>query len=293
MSEVAQNRNRNLGAVLNEGIAKLAAAKLETPALDAQILMARVIEKPRTYVLGFPEHLLSPAMGATFLQQIDRRALGTPLAYIVGDKEFWSLALRVNRHTLIPRPETELLVQLALEKLPRDAVCKVADLGTGSGAIALALARERRHWQIIATDRSAEALRVARDNIQQLDVSNIELIEGDWCEPLGSRRFHLIVSNPPYIAAGDPCLKADGVIEEPLMALVSGAEGLDAIRQLASETKTYLLPDAMLMLEHGCDQQQSVRDLLADHGWRDIQQFRDLADLPRVTVARRPKLEQE
>lgn len=262
-------------------------AGLDNSSLDAELLLAHVIGKPRTYALAYPEALLPQALHNRLSELIERRTGGTPLAYLLGSKEFWSLRLWVNQHTLIPRPETELLVQLALDRLSSMGAITVADLGTGSGAIALALARDRPAWRITATDLCVDALLVARENASRLMI-DIELLRGDWCQPLVGRQFHLILSNPPYIRADDPCLRDDGLVKEPRLALASGADGLDAIRSIAEQAMDYLLADGMLLLEHGQDQAPAVHDLLQSLGWTDIEQHLDLAGKARATLAHRP-----
>lgn len=216
-----------------------------------------------------------------------RRERGEPIAHLTGLREFWSLPLRVTADVLIPRPETELLVERALAHIPADARCPIADLGTGSGAIAIAIARERPNCRVVATDNSAAALDVARDNIRRHGATNVALREGPWCEALGDERFDLIVSNPPYVCEADRHLEEGDVRFEPRAALVAGADGLDAIRAIAAGCARHLNDRGVLLLEHGRDQAAAVARILIDAGFRDIVTHRDLAGLDRVTEARR------
>lgn len=258
----------------------------ENARLDAEVLLARALDLPRSYLFAHPDELLDENTAARFREIVERRREGLPLAYLTGEKEFWSLSLAVGPAVLVPRPETELLVEVVLRDIPRGEPCRVADLGTGSGAIALAIAKERPACDIVATDASPAALDTARHNAARHGLANIEFLRGDWTEPLGSRRFDIIVSNPPYIRAGDPALHR--LRFEPEEALVSGSDGLDAIRRLARETPPFLNDGGVLVLEHGADQRDHVAGLLAGEGWVDIECLTDLAGHPRVTRARRP-----
>ena len=256
----------------------------DSPRLDAELLLARAIDVPRAYLMAHPEDTLDPDARSRFEDAVERRAAGMPLAYITGVREFWSLSLMVTPDTLVPRPETELLVEQALARIGRRADLRILDLGTGSGAIALALARERPLCHVVATDRSEAALAVARQNARQLDVDNVEFLAGDWIEPVHGRSFDLIVANPPYVAEGDPAL--DALRREPRTALAAGPDGLDAIRRIAAEAAAVLAGGGCLLLEHGADQERAVAEILAAAGWTDIHCYRDLAGLPRVTGAR-------
>ena len=208
------------------------------------------------------------------------------MAYITGVKEFWSMPLIVSPATLVPRPDTETLIEQALGRIPQKAEWEIADLGTGSGAIALALARERPLCQLTATDRSEDALAIAAQNARELDIPNIEFVAGNWTEPLAGRTFDVVVSNPPYIASNDPHLV--NLNFEPLDALDAGDEGLDAIRELASTVANILKPGGSLILEHGDAQGAPVAAILQDNGWEDIGLARDIEGRPRVTAATRP-----
>ena len=257
----------------------------ETPRLDAELLLARAIDVTRSYLFAHPDDELDHAAAERFRQAVEKRASGMPLAYITGEKEFWSMSLIVSPDTLIPRPDTEVLVEQALSRIPRKAAYRILDLGTGSGAVALAIARDRPLCELLATDASAAALRIAEENARQLGIPNIEFLRGDWFAPLGRRSFHIIVSNPPYIATGDEHL--DDLRYEPAEALVGGPDGLDAIRIIAAHAGAFLEPEGILLVEHGDQQAEAVADLLLANGWRDVCNSRDIAGRPRVTIATR------
>jgi len=216
---------------------------------------------------------------------LQRRANGEPMAYIMGTKEFWSHELLVSAATLVPRPETELLVELALREIPRKAEWQILDLGTGNGAIAIALASERLMSEITAVDISEAALAIARENARQLSLCNITFARGSWSEPVSDRLFDLIVSNPPYVRAGDEALV--DLRHEPVGALVAGEDGLDAIRTLAADCGQILKPGGALLIEHGADQEDDVASILTARGWADISSHKDYSGHPRVTVAHR------
>jgi release factor glutamine methyltransferase len=257
----------------------------EMARLDAEILLSKVLNKPRSYLYAWPEQLLEEKPCQRFLDCIKRRARGEPIAYLTGQREFWSLDLRVSPEVLIPRPETELLVEMALERLP-DADCRVADLGTGSGAIALALASERPNWDIIATDISSEALDIAQENARALRMKNLTFRISDWYEGLPNAEYQLLISNPPYVSNYDSHLKQGDVRFEPQSALKGGNDGLRDLRTLISGAAQYLLSDGWLMLEHGYNQAEDVRGLLYEAGFVSMETFRDLAQHPRVTIGR-------
>jgi len=257
----------------------------ESPRLDAEILLCRTIDMPRSYLFAHPEDELDDLTKDRFSSILERRLGGEPMAYITGTREFWSHELLVSPATLVPRPETELLVDLALREIPRKAEWRVLDLGTGSGAIAIAIAGERRMSQVTAIDNSMDALAVARENVRTLALGNIELEHGSWTEPVRDRHFDIIVSNPPYVRADDEALIK--LQHEPQSALAAGMDGLDAIRVLAADCAAILADDGVLLVEHGAEQPGAVAELLKEHGWADICCHNDLAGLPRVTVARR------
>jgi release factor glutamine methyltransferase len=255
----------------------------DSPRLDAEVLLTRALDVPSSYLIAHPEDTLDAAALARYEQAIARRAGGVPLPYITGEKEFWSLSLMVGPETLVPRPETELLVELALRELSRYSGKRVLDLGTGSGAIALAIASERPLCSVTATDLSDPALAIAQQNARQLELANVTFALGNWAEAVAGRRFDLVVSNPPYVREGDPAMEA--LRHEPKMALVAGSEGLDAIRVLARDCRGLLDRDGVLLLEHGADQQEAVAQLLRENGWTDVECFPDAAGRPRATRA--------
>lgn len=260
----------------------------ESPRLDAEVLLAAALGRPRSHLHAWPERMLEPEPAARFTAWLERRCSGEPVAYILGQREFWSLELEVTPDTLIPRPETELLVELALERLPANRSVTVADLGTGSGAIALALAVERPQARIVATDQSSAALAVARRNAQRLKIARIEFREGDWCAPLAGERFELIVANPPYVAAADPCWRAGELRFEPPAALISGEDGLDALRMIIATAPDDLQTGGWLLLEHGYDQGEATPALLRKRGFVEISDHRDTAGLSRSSCGRWP-----
>ena len=268
-----------------EDATRLLEALSDSARLDAELLLARAIDMPRSYLFAHPEEPLDEATVDRFREALARRLAGEPMAYITGTREFWSLELMVTPATLVPRPETELLVDLALREIPRRADWDILDLGTGSGAIAIAIAKERPLSRVTATDTSAEALDVARQNARQLEIPNIEFLVGNWTEPVRGQAFNLIVSNPPYVRSDDDAL--DTLHREPRSALCAGADGLDAIRILARDCGALLKPGGTLLIEHGAEQRDSVAATLRKYGWSDITYHTDYAGLPRVTVARR------
>jgi release factor glutamine methyltransferase len=259
-----------------------------TPALDAQVLLAHALERDRTYIIAHARDVLDSENQKQFQQLVAQRIDGTPVAYLTGRQEFWSLPISVSPDTLIPRPETELLVELALEKIPLEEKYLVADIGTGSGAIALAIASERKHSRVVASDSSPEAIRIAQENARQLGIPNIEFTTGSLFEPFVDRKFNLIVSNPPYVPENDPHLLEGDVRFEPRGALAAGPDGLDVIRRLVENVGRYLLPGGWLLIEHGYDQETSVEELFQQAGFEEIECYRDLAGQPRVTIGQRP-----
>lgn len=267
----------------------LAASRLpdsDTPTLDIELLLAHVLGKSRSYLLTWPERELTETQLVAFDALLQRRLRGEPVAYLLGNQGFWSLELRVSPDTLIPRPDTERLVEVALELGPPHAA-RVLDLGTGTGAIALALAAERSQWQVTGVDRMPGAVALAETNRSQLKLSNARFLASDWFSALAGQRFELIVSNPPYIAADDPHLQQGDVRFEPASALVSGADGLDDIRYIIDTVPGYLTPGGWLLLEHGWQQADAVRVLLTQAGFAAVQSWRDLGGQQRVSGGRR------
>ncbi len=276
-------------AIRIDALLKAATNRLESasdsPRLDAELLLARAIDMPRSYVFAHADEELDEQAVQRFNATLARRIAGEPMAYISGEKEFWSMQLMVSPATLVPRPDTEILVEQAIARVSRRAAMSVLDLGTGSGAIALAIARERPLSFVTATDISADALAIAVQNARQLDIANIEFVQGTWLEPVAGRRFDLIVSNPPYIAEDDPALAA--LTCEPRSALVSGPDGLDDIRLIATAALEVIAEDGVLLLEHGFEQAEAVAKILQLAGWSDVHCVKDFSGLPRVSSARK------
>ena len=256
-----------------------------TPRLDAELLLADALGKPRSYLRTWPEHELEDEQLARFQNSLQRRRQGEPVAYILGHQGFWSLDLEVAPHTLIPRPDTELLVETALELLPAMPL-SVLDLGTGTGAIALALASERPAWQVTGVDRVADAVALAERNRLRLQLDNASFLHSHWFSALAGQRFALILSNPPYIRADDQHLAQGDVRFEPSSALVAGCDGLDDIRAIIQAAPAHLLPGGWLLLEHGFDQAEAVRALLAAGGFAEVHSRRDLAGHERISLGR-------
>ncbi|HEY0232453.1 MAG TPA: peptide chain release factor N(5)-glutamine methyltransferase [Dokdonella sp.] len=266
-----------------------AAARLggDEARFEAELLLAHVLGRSRTWLFAWPEFVLGDEQAARFDALVDARVRGEPVAYLTGRREFWSLDLEVTPDVLIPRPDTERLVELALARIPVGTDCEVADLGTGSGAIALALAHERPRARVLATDASAAALALARANAHRLQLANVEFAHGDWYAALGERRFDLIASNPPYIAAADAHLDQGDLRFEPAAALASGADGLDAIRTIVAGAAEHLRARGWLLLEHGWDQAAGVRALLLASAYEEVASFRDRGGHERVSIGRR------
>lgn len=250
---------------------------------DAEALLLHALGKPRSWLYSHADDVLDAGVETSYATLLERREAGVPVAYITGRRGFWSLELEVSPATLIPRPETELLVELALQRLPRDVACSVADLGTGSGAIALAIASERPLARVTATDASADALAVARRNVRSLDIGNVVFVNGDWLAPLAGQRLDLIVSNPPYIEAADPHLAQGDLRFEPASALASGQDGLDDIRRIVRDARAHLQPGGWLLFEHGWSQGAAARALLIDAGYADVFTAQDLELRDRVS----------
>ncbi len=250
--------------------------------LDAEILLAHALSMNRTQLRSHPEYIPDAARAQRFRELIERRAAGEPSAYILGYRDFWTLRLAVSPAVLIPRPETELLVERALALGP-GGPGRVVDLGTGSGAIALALASERPEWNVTATDLSEAALSVARANARTLGLGRVEFLKGLWLEPVAGRQFDLIVSNPPYVAEGDPALQ--DLRFEPQGALIAGPDGLSALREIIRTAPAHLHHAAWLLLEHGFDQAEAVARELVVRGFGHVRSHRDLAGHERVTEA--------
>jgi release factor glutamine methyltransferase len=257
----------------------------DTAKLDAELLVGHLLDLSRAKLFSQSKKSLSMAQQQQLATLIARRIAGEPIAYLLGIKAFWTLDLIVNPAVLIPRPETEMLVAWALDHLPEDAPLIIADLGTGSGAIALALASERPHWRIDACDNSAAALTVAKQNAEKYRLNNVNFYLGEWCHALPRQDYHAIFGNPPYIKNDDPHLSQ--LTSEPLSALVSGADGLTAIRHIAAQARDYLAANGWLVLEHGYDQQDDVIAIMQTNGYRQIEDHHDLAQWPRMIVGKK------
>lgn len=269
---------------------RAAAATLpgDSPRLDAELLLGHCLQRSRAWLFAHSHDPLPSAIAVQFDALVERRRHGTPIAHLIGEREFWSLPLIVSPDTLIPRPETERLVELALMHLPVDRPARVLDLGTGTGAVAIAIAHERPMTRIIATDISPAALAIARRNIARHVPGRIETRCGDWFQPVAGIRFDLIVSNPPYIPLGDPHLTQGDLPHEPVTALSSGGDGLHAIRHIVAGALDQLCPGGWLLLEHGHDQGASLRTLLAQAGLTDITTAQDIEQRDRVSLGRSP-----
>ena len=256
--------------------------------VDAQVLLAHAAGHNRAWLVAHRDDVLAPDVAATFHALAGRRRSGEPVAYLTGIREFWGLPLAVTADVLIPRPETETLVELALEWLPSGRPVRVLDLGTGSGAIALALGRQRPLAQVVGTDASAAALAVARANGQRLALANVLFVAANWYDGVAASDWDMIVSNPPYIALGDPHLTEGDLRFEPSAALASGVDGLAALRTIVAGAPARLAPGGALIVEHGYDQSEAVQALLLAAGFGGITVRRDLAGIARVAGGRSP-----
>jgi release factor glutamine methyltransferase len=249
--------------------------------LDLELLLCEVLQQPRSWLFAWPEATLSAQQRSAFLALLARRRAGEPVAHLLGYRDFWTLRLRVTPATLIPRPDTEVLVEQALRRLD-GAPARVADLGTGTGAVALALASERPNWQLVATELQPEAVELARLNVAEQKLTNVTVYQGDWCQPLRGA-FDLIVSNPPYIDPEDPHLKRGDLRFEPLSALIAARNGMAALEQIAAQARRHLRPGGWLLLEHGYDQAEAVRRLLQRLGYLQPFSARDYGGHERVS----------
>jgi release factor glutamine methyltransferase len=281
----------SIGGLIERGVRRLRDSAASqgpgaTPDLDAEWLLTHVIGMTRARLRSHPEDPIDDTLAERYIRLIERRATGEPLAYVIGRRDFWTLRLSVTPAVLVPRPETELLVERALA-LRTEEFGRVADLGTGSGAIALALASERLGWQVVATDVSEEALAIARLNAQELNLRQVRFLHGSWFEPLAGRTFDLIVSNPPYVAADDPAMQAAALLHEPPGALTPGADGMACLRAIIASAPDYLERDGWLLVEHGADQAAEVTRELVARGLRHVRSHHDLAGHQRMTEAQR------
>ncbi|WP_257325561.1 peptide chain release factor N(5)-glutamine methyltransferase [Pseudoalteromonas rhizosphaerae] len=255
--------------------------------LDAQVLLLDVLQKPRSYLFSWPEQKLTPQQQQLFESYCQRRLTGEPVAHITGTREFWSLPLQVNPTTLIPRPDTETLVEYTLS-LPLPVAAKVLDLGTGTGAIALALASEMPLWQITGVDRVADAVALANTNKQRLGFINVDFVQSDWFSQVTAQQFDLIVSNPPYIEYDDIHLHQGDVRFEPLSALVADDDGMADIKYIITQARNFLTSNGYLVIEHGYQQSTKVHSFFAQMAYTNILTVKDLANNDRVTLAQWP-----
>lgn len=253
--------------------------------LDVELLLARVLDKGRTYLYTWPDQALSDSQLEAFESLFKQRRQGRPVAHLLGEREFWGLDLSVDASTLIPRADTETLVEVTLElEVPENA--SVLDLGTGTGAIALALASEKRQWQLLAVDRSEDAVALAEGNRRKLGLENVAVRQSDWFQSVDASGFHIIVSNPPYIDAADPHLQQGDVRFEPLTALVAEDQGLADIQHIIDSSRDYLIKEGWLLLEHGYRQAQAVRELMLQAGYDSVRTRQDLGGNDRVTLGK-------
>ncbi|MDA9272074.1 peptide chain release factor N(5)-glutamine methyltransferase [bacterium] len=275
-----------IGTDIKQALIKATAMLVQTSPsarMDAEILLCHTLKTSRAYLYTHPEVKLNPTQLAQYQQFTTQRNQGIPIAHITGTREFWSLPLHVTSDTLIPRPETERLIELTLMHLANRPHANILDLGTGSGAIALALAVERPNWTIVACDKSPAALTVACENAEQLNLSTIQFIHSDWFTNIPKQLFDAILSNPPYIAEHDPHLTHGDVRFEPINALVSGIDGLNDIRYLIKHSYEWLLPQGLLLLEHGYDQGPTVTSLLNQSNYQNVQCWQDGQDHDRIS----------
>lgn len=256
---------------------------LTTSRIEVQCLLQHVLGVQRAYLLAHPEQTLNETQQRKFDTLLTSRLRGEPIAHLLGEREFFGLNLKVTPATLIPRPDTELIVELALDRISQVQPCRVLDMGTGSGAIALVIAKNKPNVEVVAVDASQAALSVAIENARRLNITNASFLQSDWFSALNSQRFDLIVSNPPYIASGDIHLSQGDLRFEPLSALASGVDGLDDIRRIISVAPHHLTSNGWLLLEHGYDQAESVRDLLTQRGFVEVFSANDIAAIERVT----------
>lgn len=277
----------DIRAALEQAIRQLK-EQHEEARLEAEILLGHVLQKNRAYLFAHPDALLSAKQVEVYLQVIKQRTEGLPIAYIIGQREFWSLPLQVTSNVLIPRHETERLVELALELTPDNENISVLDLGTGSGAIALALAKERPYWHISACDFSKEALELARNNAKILGIKNVKFYHSNWFNTLPKRQYNLIVSNPPYIAENDPHLKLGDVRFEPASALVSSQDGLADLQYIIEHSYERLVPNGLLLVEHGFEQKNQISAILKQLGYKKVHCWQDLQGHDRVSGGWRP-----
>ncbi len=277
-----QNQAETIQSILSSATQQLAACS-DTAVLDAEVLLCHCLRKNRSFLRTWPEHPLDSQQIEPFRALISQRRQGTPIAYLTGLREFWSREFFVNPDVLIPRPDSELLIEISLNLLPMHQPGKIIDLGTGSGILALTLAAERPQADVLATDISPAALQIAGQNAERLQIGNVQFLQSHWFDQVQPAAFDLVISNPPYIAAADPHLRQGDVRFEPRAALISGENGLKDIRLLAEQARPFLKDHGHLLIEHGYNQQAEVRDIFSRLNYRQINTHCDLSGNPRVT----------
>jgi release factor glutamine methyltransferase len=270
---------------LDDGTAILGSVS-DSPRLDAELLLGMVLRRPRSFLHAWPERVLETEEAQQYEELLRRRFSGEPIAYMTGIREFWSMPLRVGPAVLIPRPDTELLVELALQRLPADRDLRVLDLGTGSGAVALAIARERPRAQVIGVELSRAALELARDNARLMKIDNVEFRESDWFDAVRGEKFDVVVGNPPYVSEDDPHLGQGDARFEPRLALDAGPAGMNCFRAIMERAHNYIVRQGWLLLEHGPDQHMPLRRLMEAQHYHDITLHKDAAGRDRVTECR-------
>jgi len=257
----------------------------ETPRIDAEVLMQHVIERPLAWLIAYGDTIATSDHVTAFDKLINQRYAGQPVAYLTGKRDFWTLSLAVNENVLIPRPDTETLVEQALQRIPRGSSLDALDLGTGSGAIALAIAKERPKANVIAIDSQISALDVAKDNALRNEITNVQFLQSDWFTniPKG-KKFNIIASNPPYIEAADPHLERGDLRFEPEIALIADEHGISDLKRIIEQSVDYLHHKAWLIVEHGYNQADRVADLFKEHHYQNVELFHDLNNLPRCSA---------
>lgn len=276
--------DNSVESTLKKAVQQLQESGSDSPSLDAAVLLCHALDKPRSFLLTWPDKILEAEQLSDFQNLLQRRLHGEPIAYITGEREFWSLPLKVSPTTLIPRPDTERLVEVALDKASLSQG-DILDLGTGTGAIALALASELPSRKVWGIDLKTDAQQLAQSNATALNLTNTQFLAGSWFEPIPSgTEFALIVSNPPYIEKEDPHLTQGDVRFEPLSALVAEEKGLADIRHIATQARSYLINEGWLMFEHGFEQGEAVRNLLLSLGYDQVETYKDYGDNDRVTI---------
>lgn len=267
---------------------RILAASSDSPELDAEILLCLILEKNRSYLRSWPKKQLHAQQRLQFKALLKQRQQGTPIAYMTGQREFWSREFRVSPDVLIPRPDTELLIELSLPLIPKDKSCKVIDLGTGSGVIAVTLATERPYAQLIATDLSSAALKIAKQNAEHYHCRNIRFLQSNWFSEVSENAFDVVISNPPYIDSDDEHLQQGDVRFEPKTALIADNQGLSDIEIIADKARRYLKPAGHLLIEHGYNQAEQVQAIFNALAYDKVQSYRDLSGQLRVTYGQKP-----